>query len=141
IVVVFGLILVIFNRRLESREEIVRQSVVAAHRTWEQAVARQDLELFTSLIAREDSRWFQTQRNLLMSGRVFDRSAFGLEQAIAAAATPSVELDANWRRAEVAYEQQYTTGDAPRPITLRISAAYQLRGSRWQAAPLPEAFW
>lgn len=142
--VVFILIFILFERRLQAREELVRQNVLAAHQTWEQAVARRDLELFTSLLARDDADWFQTQRRLLMADRALEREPLGLALDPAPAVPPAVQLDANWRRAELAFPQEYlfTPEDGPpRKITLTHTQFYQLRGNRWQTAHPPDSFW
>ncbi len=143
VVVTLVLIFNLFERRLAAREDIVRQNVVAAHRTWEQAVARQDLELFSSLISRSDADWYQSQRRLLMSGRAIDRSQFDLTLVPARVDQFEIVLDANWRQAELRFPQQYVMGDgdAERIITLNQTYVYQIRGSRWQAAPPPATFW
>lgn len=143
VVVLIVLIFNLFERRLAAREDIVRQNVVAAHRTWEQAVARQDLELFSSLISRSDAHWYQSQRRLLMSGRAIDRSQLGLMLTPAPVDQFEVVLDSNWRQAELRFPQQYVVDDseAEQIVTLDQTYVYQIRGSRWQAAPPPPAFW
>ncbi len=142
--VAFVALFVYFDHRLESREEIVRQGVLAAHRTWEQAVAREDLELFTSLLGREDTGWYHSQRRLLMAGRVSSRDAFGLSLVPAPDGSPLVELDANWRHAEVIFPQQYAIdvpGEQTQTIHLLHTQLYQVHGESWQVAPLDEYFW
>ncbi len=143
VVLVFAAIFVLFERRLAAREELVRQNVIAAHRTWEQAVARQDLELFSSLVAREDTDWYQSQRRLLMAGRAVDRGTLEMSLQPAELPEPAVELDANWRRALVSYPRAYTfTRDGrEQTINLLLTHHYQLRGSRWQAVPPSVSFW
>lgn len=143
VVVIIVLVFNLFERRLAAREDIVRQNVVAAHRTWEQAVARQDLELFSSLISRSDADWYQSQRRLLMSGRAVDRSQFDLTLSPTPANQFEVVLDSNWRRAELRYPQQFVVGGASveQTITLEQTYIYQISGSRWQAAPPPTTFW
>lgn len=143
VMLVFAVVLFWFEQRLGAREEIVRQNVIAAHRTLEQAIAQRDLELFSSLISREDPDWYQSQRRLLMSGRVVERRQFDL----AVSSTPSedvdISLDDNWRRAEVTFSQQYVieNGESEKAITLSQTQVYQIRGSRWQSTPPPAAYW
>lgn len=143
-IAVFAFIYILFERRLQSREDLVRQNVLAAHQTWEQAVRRNDLELFTNLLARDDSDWFQSQRRLLMADRALSREAFGLALDSSVPITPQVKLDANWRRAELTYPQIYASKSADgsvQTITLGQTQVFQLRGSRWVYSPPSAAFW
>lgn len=143
--VVIGCAVIIFlaNNRLKRREELVRQNVVAAHQTWEQAVTRQDLELFSSLITRADNEWYQSQRRLLMSGRILDRDSFGLSESGTVITAPDIILDSNWRRAEVTFPRTYKTkdGNSEQQVSLMMTQVYQLRGSRWQVAKPTEEYW
>lgn len=143
VVVTIALISNLFERRLAAREAIVRQNVIAAHRTWEQAVARQDLELFSSLISRSDADWYQSQRRLLMSGRVIDRGQFDLTLTPAFVDQFEVVLDSNWRQAELRFPQQYVVGDGDekQSIILDQTYVYHIRGSRWQVASPSVTFW
>lgn len=137
------LILLLLNRRLEGREDIIRQNVIAAQHTWEQAVERQDLELFSTLISRKQADWYQSQRRLLMSGRALDREALGLALLPVETNQFEVELDANWRKAELTFPRQYGVigADGQSPITLYQTLTYQISGDRWQLAQPSVSFW
>ena len=143
VIVACLLILFLLDRRLEGREDIIRQNIVAAQRTWEQSVDRQDLELFSTLISRAQADWYQSQRRLLMSGRTLDRRSFGLELLPGEPDQFDIDLDASWRKAELAFPRRYTvsgTDDRP-PITLFQTLTYQISGDRWQLAPPSASFW
>jgi len=137
------LILFLLHRRLEGREDIIRQNIIAAQRTWEQSVDRQDLELFSTLISRAQADWYQSQRRLLMSGRTLDRRSFGLELLPDEPDQFDIDLDANWRKAELTFPRQYAaSGMNEQPsITLYQTLTYQISGERWQLAPPPASFW
>lgn len=137
------LILLILDRRLEEREDIVRQNVIAARRTWEQAVARQDLELFSALISREHADWYQSQRRLLMSGRILNRESFGLERLPVEPDYLDVDVNTNWRQAELTFPQQYRAAgrEASTPVILLQTQTYELVGNRWQLARPSDSFW
>jgi len=145
VVVVCLFIFFLLDRRLEGREDIIRQNIIATQHTWEQAVNRQDLELFSTLISRAQADWYQSQRRLLMSGRTLDRRSFGLELL---PDDPDqfdidIDLDANWRKAELTFPRQYAVSgtDERPPITLYQTLTYQISGDSWQLAPPPASFW
>lgn len=137
------LILLLLDRRLEGREAIIQQNVIAAHRTWKQAVESQDLELFSSLISREHTDWYQAQRKLLMSGRLFGRDSFGLDLMPDAPALFVVDLDSGWRRAVLTFPQEYEieNSDGGRSISLFQTQTYQITGNRWLLAQPPDSLW
>lgn len=142
--VAFAALFVYFDRRLEANEEIVRQDVLAAHRTWERAVAGGDLELLTSLLGRDDPEWFLSQRRLLMAGRATSRDAFGFSPGPVPNDLPTIDLDANWRRAEVTFSRQYvveTAGGRAQIINLTQTQLYQVRGRSWQVVAPTDEFW
>lgn len=142
--IAFAALFIYFDRRLEANEESVRQDVLAAHRTWEQAVAGNDLELLTSLLGRDDPDWYLSQRRLLMAGRATSRDGFGLSPGPEPNDSPRVELDANWRRAEVTFPRQYVLGTGEGQteiINLTQTQLFQARGSSWQVIAPTDAFW
>lgn len=143
-IVVFVAIFIFFDRRLGAREEIVRQNVLAAHRTWERAVESSDLELLTSLLGRADSDWFITQRQLLMTDRSLSRDAFDLIPISSEEESPTVELDPNWRQATVYFAQNYSYPIDERekqPVQLTHTQFFELRGSNWRVVAPPNSFW
>ena len=141
---VFTSAIFLFERRLRSQEESVALDVQATHRTLEQAVASEDLELYTSLLSRDDLGWYQLQRRLLQSGRVLDRRVLGLDWKPATPSAPEIDLDPNWRRAIATFPQSYTLMAAEGPaesVTLNQTLYYQIRGSRWLLTKPSAAYW
>lgn len=143
VIIAISLGLALFDRRLASREEIVRQNILAAHRTWEQAVLSGDSELFVSLLVRDDLKWFQSQRRLLISNLLLDRTQLGL--SLIGPLTPAFEvlLDSNWRRAEVSFplKYSYSSDGSEHDVTLLQTNLMQIRGNRWQIAIPGEPYW
>ena len=136
---VFVLLFFLADRRLQGREDAVAANVRASHETWEQAVKRDDLELFTTLLARDDAPWFMAQRRLFMAGRVLRRDALGLDWQLEETEPARVQLSGNWRRAEVEFAQTYRAGGEM--VRLRLAQVFRLRGQRWQYAAPDESFW
>jgi hypothetical protein len=141
-----GLLLALYQfgqRRLSQREAAVKTEVLAAHNTWQQAVARGDLELLTSLTDRDEAGWYTAQRRLLLAGRTLDRTALGLEQVGDAPPLPEVALSADFSSAELTYPQAYKPvgGADETPLLLAQTAFYERRGALWVQRPTTAEEW
>ena len=144
--VVFGLGYGIYRfslRQIEQREQIVKTEIRAAHTTWLQAVDGQDLELLTMLSTRRDSEWYATQRRLLTSGRLLDRSVLGLSLSERPSAETEIVLSPDMAEAEMHFPEAYTVGDGSNelPIVLEQTAVYEKKGSTWAQRPLTDDEW
>jgi hypothetical protein len=140
----FLLLLVFFQRRALSREEIVIRDVIATSNTLEQAIMRNDVELFTNLLSRDDSNWFLSQRRLFLSHRLTGREALGLWNSTPQPASQVADLDANWREARVSLVRDYEFY-SPEGITQTISLEqtqyYRLQGENWLYAHPNDDYW
>lgn len=127
------------QRRLEQRETAIKAEIIAAHTTWQQAVGRTDLELLSALSTREDTRWYNAQRRLLLAGEMLDRGAFGLRlESSSSHGEPEIALVPEFDAAEVRYRQAYTAEGRDTPVVLEHTAFYVRENSRWmQRAPHP----
>lgn len=130
----------ISQRRLAQLQAGLRSEIRAAHTTWLTAVARGDLELLTTLSAREDAGWFTAQRRLLLAERTLDRPAFGLRVTPAAATEQSIALSPDQTTAELLYRQPYAVaGGGDETVTLEQIAFYERTGPIWlRRAPTAE---
>jgi hypothetical protein len=131
------------QRRLSQREAVVKTEVLAAHNTWQQAVARGDLELLTSLTDRDEAGWFTAQRRLLLAGRTLDRTALGLKQDGDAPPLPEAVLSSDLSSAELTYLQSYRPvgADDETPLLMAQTAYYERRGALWLQRPPTAEEW
>jgi hypothetical protein len=140
----FLLLFVFFQRRALSREEIVIRDVIATSNTLEQAILRNDVELFTNLLSRDDSNWFMNQRRLFLSHRLTGREALGLWNSTPQPASNVVELDANWREARVSLVRDYEFS-SPEGFTQTVSLVqtqyFRLQGANWLYAHPDDDYW
>lgn len=143
-VLMFAAMTVLFNRRIKANEDAVQRDVTAAFQTWRQAVEGHDLELFTSLLSRQDMDWFLDQRRIFMVSRTLERTALGIRQDGASSRVESVKLDPNWREAEVTFSQPYvaeSTAGQTQAFELRHTRVFRLQGDRWLQAEPDEDYW
>ncbi|MCP4423250.1 MAG: hypothetical protein GY803_02030 [Chloroflexi bacterium] len=130
-------------RPIRLEEAQLQAEVLASHRTWEQAAAANDFDLFAHLLAHEDLVWQNEQRELFLKGLSLDRAALGL-YAQAEPGNTAVALSPDWQTAEVIFEQTYTAvteHEIAATIQLQQTHLYQRDGSRWLQAAPDDAFW
>lgn len=130
-------------RQIQAEERQIQADVIASHRTWEQAVAQDDFDLFVFLLSPQDPIWQNAQRQLFSQGLILDRAPLGLF-AQAEPEKASVVLTDDWRGATVTFDQTYTAvidSETSDLIQLQQTIHYQLDGSRWLQTPPPASFW
>lgn len=144
IAIVLLLVVIGFQRRMSSAEEIVAKDVTAAQTTMVLAVQSDDLELFTSLLSRDNAEWFITQRRLFLADRILGREAFGINTVSNKFDIQAIKIDPNWRQAEVTFTQWYQkelpNGES-QPVQLEQTYFLKVDGNRWQLAEPEASFW
>lgn len=120
---------------------------IAAHQVTQKAVISGDLELFSSLLSRQDLQWHNIQRVLLRRRLIYDRAPLGLwldVETLAAldeaAAAPSAQatLSPNLELAEVSSVLPYVTQQDDSSldnIWLRRTDFYRQVGEQWFLVP------
>jgi hypothetical protein len=139
------LLLIFLHRRAVTREEIVVRDVIATSSTLEQAITRNDVELFTNLLSRDDLNWFMSQRRLFLSDRMTGRDALGLKNySTFQSASHSVELNADWREAKVSLIRNYEYASpegSTQIVSLEQTYYFRLKGVHWLYASPGDDYW
>lgn len=136
--------------RAAANTAAVEADVLTAHRLIRQADRQDDLELFRFTLSSRDLGWLKAQEQLLESGSLLDRPAFGLK-AISdsdvdldlespGAQNVEVLLSPDLTSAEVQFDQAYSVEQTGATIHLRQTLVYQL-GERWLLVPPNQDFW
>jgi hypothetical protein len=124
--------------------EQVTQEVTAVFQTTQQAITRQDAELYAQLLSARDRNWFNAQRRLFAAGLPIERTPLGLQRLTDVSPMPNVTLSPTLQEAEVTYDQPYRPVaelGIPGFVTLRQTAVYRRQGVRWLQAAPDDDFW
>jgi len=132
------------NRRQQEAIARITQDVTAVFAISQQAITRQDAELYAQLLSSQDRAWFTAQRRLFDAGLPLDRASLGLEPVPTAVPVPAVNLSPNLRQAELTFAVPYTAVadlGVANPVNLKQTAFYRQQNSRWLQTPPDAAFW
>ncbi|MCA9874440.1 MAG: hypothetical protein KC441_12315 [Anaerolineales bacterium] len=132
------------NHRQHEAITRITQDVTAVFATSQQAITRQDAELYAQLLSSQDRAWYTAQRRLFAAGLPQDRASLGLQFVPTAVPVPAVDLSPNLRQAEVTFDVPYTAVSAlgvASPIRLEQTVVYRQQNSRWLQNPPDAGFW
>jgi hypothetical protein len=144
------------NQQVESATLTVQQDVLATHNLLRTAVARQDVELFRSILSGREPLWTASQEALLRENLTFDRAFLGWQQT--GEATPQLTLEAlhtlsetvtleltpDLNSATLTHPQMYTLelpSGMTETVTLLHTTVYRRGSQRWLFAPADDDFW
>ena len=129
--------------QLSQATEQVETAVLASHTLSQEAMAANDLELFTVVLSGSQPDWAQVQQSRFRSGTLDDRQMWGLIPT-GAPAVPTVELNAQLSEAIVTSERPYQTilptGEQT-AVRLTETAVYRRGAERWLLAQGGAEFW
>jgi hypothetical protein len=130
------------RQRVSLVENAAAQDVVAAHTLVRQAVERGDGELYRSLL--DDPRGLAGQRRQMMDeGFFYQRSTFGLGEAIGEPEVVEVKFAPDLLTAELIWRQSFRLSDDGREetVTLQRADLYRRQAERWLLAEPGREFW
>jgi hypothetical protein len=125
----------------------VRDDVNATFGVWRRAVATKDSDLLDTLLLGGEASWTATERELLESGRMLDRSGAGLglveDHGQALDVEAHVEIAKDWRSAEITFPVSYSRPEDNGLQTVQLEQTVPLvrEGSRWLLRRPGEEFW
>lgn len=143
------------DKRMDENLQAMRTDVASSYNLIQQAVARDDEELFRTVLSGRDKAWTSTQITLFNDGMLIDRAALGLEPAEGSvpASLPldADELESNEPAASITFSpdlgeavvvasQPYTT-QSDEPVMLRQTTVYRRGGAHWLLSPPLQEFW
>lgn len=141
------------NRQVSAATANVENEVRAAHRFLQQVAARQDEDLFRSLLSGRDMAWTEVQKTLVAEGWFGNPPLLGwtavppaadAAQAVTPTVPLTITLSPDFFTAEVQSEQSYHLRNPQgmtETVTLRQTAVYRKGDTRWLYAPPDEEFW
>lgn len=107
---------------------------------WQEAIARQDEEIFSYLLYDYYEIWAANQIVLFRQQGYFDRSALGLQLVSDQPQAVAVELSTDFNEAAISYQLRYKDGFSE-TVSLEQTTFLRYRRGRWQLAPPPADYW
>ncbi|MBE2223634.1 MAG: hypothetical protein IAF02_18985, partial [Anaerolineae bacterium] len=133
------------NKRVRTATAQVELDVVASHALVEQAIARQDVDLFQSVLSGRDSEWTAGMMRLVAAGDLMERDGLGLIRLpVTEPITPTVEVSADLLEAEVMTVLPYAIevgNGLTETVFLAQTAVYRRGTNRWLLASPDAAYW
>lgn len=144
------------DQQVSAATTAVQEDVLSAHNLLQTAVARQDSEIFRSLLSGRDPIWTESQESLLRQDLLFGRSFWGwerveeaerpltLDDLDPATGLATLELSADLSQAILLYPQNYRVMLADGQMVEMVlgqTAVYRRGSQRWLLSPPDDEFW
>ena len=124
--------------RINETSGLITQDVRASARLLQQAIARNDLELFHGLLSGRDPFWADAQQALFAADLLQNRAPLGLDLAASTSPEPEITLSPDLREAAVTYTRTFVTQTAngvTQTVQLRQTMYYGQGNERWLLVP------
>lgn len=127
------------NEQVTAAETAVQTDLLASHNLMLEASNSGDAALFLAILSGSQPYWVDIQEQLVVDGRLWDRTPFGLTLAESTQTPPTINLTPDLREAEVTFSLPYETENGI--VELQHTAVYRRGSSRWLYSPPKSDFW
>ncbi len=133
------------NQRVQTATKRVEEEILASYAVVDQAVARQDGDLFRSVLSGKDDDWSNAMMQMVVNGEFSNRQSLDLTTLpVSETIAPTIVVSPDLQEAEVttavAYAIEVGNG-LTETVELEQTAVFRKGPNRWLLSPPTLSFW